>query len=66
MVLVGMKKIHVFNFPQEVVPIKTVETGINIHGLCELSSDPNMELLIYPGHQKGSVQVCQIFFITIF
>ncbi|VDK75516.1 unnamed protein product [Litomosoides sigmodontis] len=56
MVLVGMKKIHVFNFPQELVPIKTIETGMNIHGLCELSSDPNMELLIYPGHQKGTVQ----------
>ncbi|VBB25695.1 unnamed protein product [Acanthocheilonema viteae] len=56
MVLVGIKKIHVFNFPQEMVPVKTIETGANIHGLCELSSDPNMELLIYPGHQKGSVQ----------
>ncbi|VDO79504.1 unnamed protein product [Onchocerca flexuosa] len=62
MVLVGMKQIHVFNFPQEIDPIKTIETGTNVHGLCELSNDPNMELLIYPGHQKGSVQVCQVCF----
>ncbi|KAK6105779.1 WD domain G-beta repeat family protein [Brugia pahangi] len=56
MVLVGMKQIHVFNFPQELDLIKTIETGTNIHGLCELSNDPNMELLIYPGNQIGSVQ----------
>lgn len=63
MVLVGMKQIHVFNFPQELDLIKTIETGTNIHGLCELSNDPNMELLIYPGNQIGSVQVYQIFFL---
>lgn len=57
MILVEMKKIHVFNFPQEVDPIKTIETGMNFRGLCELSNDANMELLIYPGHQKGTLQV---------
>ncbi|EJW77526.1 hypothetical protein WUBG_11564, partial [Wuchereria bancrofti] len=56
MVLVGMKQIHVFNFPQEIDLIKTIETGTNVHGLCELSNDPSMELLIYPGNQIGSVQ----------
>lgn len=57
MVLVEMSKIHVFNFPHERNPIKTIETGKNTYGLCELSHDAILELLVYPGRQKGSVQV---------
>lgn len=60
MVLVELYKLHLFHFPQRTDYIKTIETGRNPFGLCELSNDTSWELLVYPGRQTGAVQVGNI------
>uniref|UniRef100_A0A914VHW6 WD repeat domain phosphoinositide-interacting protein 4 n=1 Tax=Plectus sambesii TaxID=2011161 RepID=A0A914VHW6_9BILA len=57
LIVVLARQIHVFSFPNPCVRISTQETRENFHGLCQLSSDPNSELLVYPGFKIGSVQL---------
>ncbi|VDM95173.1 unnamed protein product [Thelazia callipaeda] len=64
LIIVEMKAIHVFNFPNETEPLKSIETGANVYGLCELSYDSNMELLVYPGHRTGSIQYINLRNVT--
>lgn len=60
---VERSRIHCFTFPQQPVKLFTIETGDNPLGLCEVTphtSATELQLLAYPGHRMGSVQLLDL------
>ncbi|KAF4523719.1 hypothetical protein B566_EDAN011583 [Ephemera danica] len=56
------RQIHVFSFPEPAQLLLTLETRDNPLGLCELSplSTAERQLLVFPGHKMGSVQLVDL------
>lgn len=61
---VERSRIHCFTFPQQPAKLFTIETGDNNPlGLCEVTphtSATELQLLAYPGHRMGSVQLLDL------
>jgi hypothetical protein len=61
------QQIHVFTFPSPAQRLFTIETRVNVLGLCEVSPFQTAErqLLMFPGHKIGSVQlVVRVYVVT--
>ena len=56
------REIHVFSFPHPTRRILTLETRSNPKGLLEVSTLASgyKQLLIFPGHKLGSIQVVDL------
>lgn len=52
-------QIHLFSFPRNLEKLFSLDTRYNPLGLCEISplSSSEKQLLVFPGHKIGSVQV---------
>lgn len=59
LVVALLREVHVFSFPAPAQRLYTVETRENTLGLCEISPIVSAErqLLAFPGHKIGSVQL---------
>uniref|UniRef100_A0A6M2DMH5 Uncharacterized protein n=1 Tax=Xenopsylla cheopis TaxID=163159 RepID=A0A6M2DMH5_XENCH len=55
-------QIHLFSFPRNLDRLFTLDTRYNPLGLCDMSplSSSEKQLLVFPGHKIGSVQVVEI------
>lgn len=56
-------KIHCFTFPENPTKLFTIETGDNPTGIFEvtpLTNATELQLLAYPGHRMGSVQLIDL------
>ena len=61
--VVERSRIHGFTFPNSPAKLFTIETGDNPLGICEVtphSSATELQLLAYPGHRVGSVQLLDL------
>src|SRR5699024_4078379 len=61
--LIERKQIHCFSFPNNSRKLFTIETGDNPNGICEvtpLTSATELQLIAYPGHRMGSVQLLDL------
>ena len=61
--VVERDRIHCFSFPNQCIKLFTVETRDNPLGICDvtpLSNATELPLLVYPGHQLGSVQLLNL------
>lgn len=58
-IVATINQIHVFSFPSPAQRLLTIETRDNPLGLCEITPIVSAEkqLLIFPGHKMGSVQL---------
>lgn len=53
-------RIHCFTYPNSPVKLFSIETRDNPNGICEvtpMSNATELQLLVYPGHRVGSVQL---------
>lgn len=61
------RQIHVFSFPDRPTKLATFETPDNFRGLCELCATPmgmGTELMAFPSHKIGSVQIVDAKLLT--
>lgn len=58
-IIATINQVHVFSFPTPARRLLTIETRDNPLGLCEITPIVTAEkqLLIFPGHKLGSVQL---------
>ena len=61
-IVVERHRIHCFSFPQKSEKLFSIETRDNPLGLCEVSpyTSSERQLLIYPGHRIGSIQMLDL------
>lgn len=54
-----LNQIHVFSFPTPTERLFTIDTRANYKGLCEITpiTGAEKQLLAFPGHKIGSVQL---------
>ena len=65
--VVERNRIHCFNFPHQPYKLFSIETRDNPTGLCEVTPCTNateLQLLAYPGHKTGSVQLLDLSITT--
>lgn len=58
--VVERNRIHCFTYPHNPVKLFTIETRDNPNGICEvtpMTTISELQLLVYPGHRVGSVQM---------
>lgn len=63
-----LTQIHVFSFPAPTQRLFSLETRENPKGLCEVSplSWAEKQILVFPGHKKGSVQIVVWYLLFIY
>ena len=57
LVVVLFSEIHVFSFPRHPKLLTTIQTTPNHQGLCEVCPSVDCQLMVYPGHQRGTIQI---------
>ena len=57
LVVVLFSEIHVFSFPHHPRLLATIQTTPNPQGLCEVCSSVDCQVMVYPGHQRGAIQI---------
>ena len=57
LVVVLFSEIHVFSFPHHPRLLATIQTTPNPQGLCEVCSSVDCQVMVYPGHQWGAIQI---------
>ncbi|XP_033645914.1 WD repeat domain phosphoinositide-interacting protein 4-like [Asterias rubens] len=59
-VVVLRTRIFVYSFPQNPQKLLTFDTRPNLRCLCEVSPGNDNQLLIFPGHKQGSIQLADL------
>lgn len=60
LVVVLRNQVHVFSFPNNPQKLCTLDTRDNPKGLCEISPSIERQMLAFPGHKCGSIQLVDL------
>ncbi|KTF71735.1 hypothetical protein cypCar_00028728 [Cyprinus carpio] len=59
-IIVLKNRIYVYSFPDNPVKLFEFDTRDNLKGLCELCPSLEKQLLVFPGHKGGSLQLVDL------
>ncbi|XP_075243426.1 WD repeat domain phosphoinositide-interacting protein 4-like [Convolutriloba macropyga] len=59
-VVVLPTRIHIFQFLPEIQKLASIDTKENLSGICDLCMDSGKDLLVFPAHRVGSVQLLTV------
>uniref|UniRef100_A0A3B3Z6A0 Uncharacterized protein n=1 Tax=Periophthalmus magnuspinnatus TaxID=409849 RepID=A0A3B3Z6A0_9GOBI len=59
-IIVLKNRIYVYTFPDNPVKLFEFDTRDNPKGLCDLCPSPEKQLLVFPGHKCGSLQLVDL------
>ncbi|XP_072013947.1 WD repeat domain phosphoinositide-interacting protein 4-like [Amphiura filiformis] len=59
-IVVLHNRLFVYSFPNEPQKLFAFDTRSNPRGICEVSSSSDHQLLVFPGHKLGSIQLADL------
>ncbi|XP_063723920.1 WD repeat domain phosphoinositide-interacting protein 4-like [Symsagittifera roscoffensis] len=59
-VVVVPTRIHIFQFLPEIQKLASIETKENLAGICDMCLEPGKDLLLFPAHRVGSIQILSV------
>ncbi|CAH1786710.1 unnamed protein product [Owenia fusiformis] len=60
LIVVLRNQVHVFKFPNDSKRLLSFDTRDNPKGLCEVSSNMENQILVFPGYKCGSLQIVDL------